>query len=346
MKIVVAGAGYAGTVAANRLARKVADAQITVVNPSTEFVERVRLHELIAGSGTATQPLRDVLDDRIELRITAIEKVGDGVLTLSNGESLEYDKLVYAVGSSNDAPEGAYAVGGLETARAAKAKLADLTPGSTVTVVGGGLTGLEAASEVATERPDLTVRIVGDEFGASLSSSARERVLDVLRDLGVDIVTGMWTPDEFTDLTLWAVAGQADTLAARSGLATDSAGRVAVDSCLRSTSNPNVYAIGDSASVPGARLSCQAALPQGAAAADNLACNLAGQAEKPFSMSFVGQNVSLGRKNAVIQSAHRNDVPTRIWFGGRPGAYLKEAVCRGAFWSARTGNALWVRGPK
>lgn len=346
MNVVVAGAGYAGAVAANRLARKMSGAEITVVNPSSEFVERVRLHELIAGSGIATRPLREVLDDRIELRIASIEKVGDGALTLSDGKSLEYDKLVYAVGSSNHAPEGTYAVGGLDTARAAHEKLGELAPGATVTVVGGGLTGLEAASEVATERPDLTVRIVSDEFGASLSSGARTRALEVLRGLGVDVVTGTWSPDDSADLTLWAVAGQADTLASRSGLATDSAGRVAVDSCLRSTSNPNVYAIGDSASVPGSRLSCQAALPQGAAAADNLVRELAGKAAKPFSMSFVGQNVSLGRRNAVIQSAHRNDVPTRIWFGGRPGAFFKEQVCRGALWSARTGNALWVRGPK
>lgn len=346
MKIVVAGAGYAGSVAANRLARKASDAQIVVVNPSAEFVERVRLHELIAGSGAATRPLREVLDERIGLRIAAIEKVGDGVLTLSDGQSLDYDKLVYAVGSSSHAPKGTYAVGGLDAARAAHEKLAALDAGATVTVVGGGLTGLEAASEVAAERPDLAVRIIGDEFGASLSNSARERVLDVLRDLGVEIITGTWTPDESADLTLWAVAGQADGLAARSGLATDSAGRVAVDDCLRSISDPNVYAIGDSAAVPGARLSCQAALPQGAAAADNLLRDLAGKPSKPFSMSFVGQNVSLGRRNAVIQSAHRNDAPTRIWFGGRPGAYFKEGVCRGALWSARTGNALWVRGPR
>ncbi|WOC11122.1 NAD(P)/FAD-dependent oxidoreductase [Gordonia sp. MP11Mi] len=346
MRIVVAGAGYAGTVAANRLARKLTDAQITVVNPSSEFVERVRLHELIAGSGTATRPLREVLDDRIELRIAAIEKVGDGVLTLADGQSLEYDKLVYAVGSSNHAPEGTYPVGSLDAARAAHAKLAELDGGATVTVVGGGLTGLEAASEVATERPDLTVRIVSDEFGASLSSSARQRVLDVLRDLDIDIVTGEWTSDEPADLTLWAVAGQAHELAVRSGLATDPAGRVEVGACLRSTSNPSVYAIGDSAAVAGARLSCQAALPQGAAAADNLVRDLRGEAGKPFSMSFVGQNVSLGRKNGVIQSAHRNDVPTKIWFGGRPAAYLKERVCRGALWSARTGRAASIPGPK
>ncbi|GAA4675176.1 NAD(P)/FAD-dependent oxidoreductase [Gordonia humi] len=346
MKIVVAGAGYAGTTAANRLARKIDEAQITVVNPSPDFVERVRLHEMIAGSGSATRPLREMLHERIDLVVASIEEIGDGVVTLSTGQDLAFDRLVYAVGSSNEAPQGTYALGGADQAARAHEKLTELGAGATVTVVGGGLTGLEAVSEVATVRPDLSVCIVSEEFGASLSDGARGRVLDVLRSLGVEIVTGRWTPDDDADLVLWAIAGGVHELTATSPLAVDAAGRVAVDEFLRSTSHPNVYAVGDGAAVPGARLSCQAAIPQAAAAADNLVREAKGEAGKPFSMSFVGQNVSLGRANGVIQASHRNDEPTRFWFGGRPAALFKEQVCRATVRWARSGTAVALPGPR
>ena len=65
MKILVVGAGYAGTIAANRLAKKLKEAHITLINPRTDFVERVRLHQQIAGTGSATTPLRDMLRDGV-----------------------------------------------------------------------------------------------------------------------------------------------------------------------------------------------------------------------------------------------------------------------------------------
>lgn len=45
-RVVVLGGGYAGTMAALRLAPY---ARVTLVDPSDRFTERVRLHELAAG---------------------------------------------------------------------------------------------------------------------------------------------------------------------------------------------------------------------------------------------------------------------------------------------------------
>jgi NADH dehydrogenase FAD-containing subunit len=63
------GGGYAGTIAANRLPKKVSDAEITVVNPRPDFVERVRQHEQIAGTGAAATPLAVILRERITARL-------------------------------------------------------------------------------------------------------------------------------------------------------------------------------------------------------------------------------------------------------------------------------------
>src|SRR5690349_13051092 len=56
MKVAVVGAGYAGTCTANRLARRHRTAEITVLNPRPFFVERVRLHQRIAGTAEASAP--------------------------------------------------------------------------------------------------------------------------------------------------------------------------------------------------------------------------------------------------------------------------------------------------
>ena len=52
-KVVVIGGGYSGTLAANHL-RMRADVDITLVNPRPKFVERIRLHQLVAGTDEAT----------------------------------------------------------------------------------------------------------------------------------------------------------------------------------------------------------------------------------------------------------------------------------------------------
>lgn len=346
MKVVVIGAGYAGTIAANRLVKKV-DAEVTVVNPRPGFVERVRLHEHIAGSGSAVTPLTEMLDPRIRLVVGTVDKIGDGSLLLADGTSLPFDRVIYAAGGAPTAPSGTHVVGTLETAEEAHRALAALPDGAAVTVVGGGLTGIETAAEVAEARPALRVRLLSEgEVGASLGSGARARVRRELDRLGVTAERGQYDGADGADLVLWAVATQVSDLAARSGLAVDAAGRVVVDEFLRSVSDPRIVAVGDGAAVPGARLSCQTALPQGAHGADNLARELAGKPVKAFSMGYTGQNVSIGRRSAVIQAARRDDTPTRIQFGGRSAALVKEQVCRMAKGAAKTARYAWLPAPR
>ncbi|KXO99476.1 NAD(P)/FAD-dependent oxidoreductase [Tsukamurella pseudospumae] len=345
MKVVVIGAGYAGTIAANRLTRK-SDVDVTVVNPRADFVERVRLHEHVAGSGTALTPLAEMLDPRIRLIVGSVDTIGDGTVVLADGTSLPFDRLVYAAGGAPTAPSGTYAVGALETAEQARSALAALPDGAAVTVVGGGLTGIETAAEVAESRPDLRVRLLSEgEVGASLGPGARARVRRELDRLGVVIERGRF--DGAVDgLVLWAIATQVSDLAARSGVAVDEAGRVLVDEFLRSVSDPRIVAVGDGAAVPGQRLSCQTALPQGAHGADNLARELAGKSARRYSMGYTGQNVSIGRKRAVIQAARRDDTPTRIHFGGAAAAVVKEQVCRMARGAAHTARYAWLPAPR
>src|ERR1700704_3699062 len=62
--VVVIGGGYAGTTAANHL-RLRSDVHITLVNPRPKFVERIRLHQFVAGNYDATVDYRTLLGDDV-----------------------------------------------------------------------------------------------------------------------------------------------------------------------------------------------------------------------------------------------------------------------------------------
>ncbi|MFE3026497.1 NAD(P)/FAD-dependent oxidoreductase [Nocardia tengchongensis] len=359
MSVVIVGAGYAGTIAANRLKKKSPDVEITVVNPRSEFIERVRLHEEIAGTGAAATPLTSILSDGISLRTGSVRKVGDGAVTLDDGENLSYEYLFLAVGSTVTPIPGATPVGTWEGAREARERLAALPNGGTVTVIGGGLTGIETASELAEARPDLEVRLVADTVGGSLSAGAQQRVRKALERLNVTIVSGSVAEVEpgpggvvrlesgaelASDLTLWAVVSGIPDLAARSGLTVNGEGRAVVDGYLRSVDDERIFVVGDCAAVPGARLCCATASPQGAHAGDTLARILAGKQPKPYSMGYTGQALSLGRKNGLVQASSRDDQVRRLYVSGRIAAISKEYISRYAKFGSRTATYFWLPG--
>ena len=256
MKIVVVGAGYAGMLAANRLAKKVKTAEITVINPRPDFVERVRLHQQIAGTGDAATPLTSMLRDGITSRVGTVDKIGDGTVALADGERIDFDYAFLAVGSTVLPMQGTVPVGTWEGAEQARVAFAALPAGSTVTVIGGGPTGIETAAEVASARPDVRVRLVGSLVAGGFSNGAQQRVRAGLERLNVDIVddgvievsAGAGQVDgvvhlrsgtAFTsDLTLWAIVG--GSLTSRHAAVSRSIRKVArswTGSCAASTTN-------------------------------------------------------------------------------------------------------------
>lgn len=347
---MIVGGGYAGCLAANRLARKAPQAAITLINPRPQFVERVRLHQLLVGTGDPETALTAMVPDSVDVVMATATAIEDGRVRLENDRTIEFDHLIYAAGGAAEGPAGTLAVGSVDQAHTARRRLAALGAGAVVMVVGGGATGIETAAEIAAARPDLSVVLRSEgEVGAALSARPRRRVRRELIRLGVRIERGRYYgPDasDSADLVLWAIATEVADLARRSGLAVDDTGRLRVDADLVSTSDPRILGAGDGAAVPGQRLSCQTALPQGAHAADNLARRLSGAEPKPYSMGYTGQNLSLGRHSGVIQLARRDDTAVRLSFGRRPAALVKEQVCRGAKTAARTGRYLWLPGPR
>jgi NADH:ubiquinone reductase (H+-translocating) len=371
--IVVIGGGYAGTLAANHL-RLRADVDITVVNPRPVFVERIRLHQLVAGSGSAAVDYGTLLGDGIRLVVDSAERIDTAQRTveLTSGMVLDYDYLLYAVGSTGMVPaavpgaiEFAYPIAEFEQAERLRGALDELHPDAPVTVVGAGLTGIETASELAEQGRRVRL-ICGGTLGPSLSRPGRRSVAKWLRRLGVDtledatvgevradavaLTTGEVLPSA---VTVWTAGFGVPDLAARSGLRTDALGRLLTDETLTCMDDPRIVAAGDAAAPSGQplRMSCQAAIPLGAQAANTVLSRIAGTPAAAINQAFTGQCISIGRSYATVQLARPDDTPLNLFIGGRFAASIKELICKGTVWgirkeAAKPGWYRWLKGGK
>jgi len=371
--IVVIGGGYAGTLAANHL-RLNADVDITVVNPRPMFVQRIRLHQMVAGSGDAAVDYGTLLGEGVRLVVDNAERIDPIAATveLTSGTVLDYDYLIYAVGSTGAVPDSvpgarefAYPIAEFEHAERLRDALDELHPDAPVTVVGAGLTGIETASELA-EQGRRVHLVCGGLLGPSLSRAGRRSVAKWLRRLGVTVletpaVSAVHSDGVLLDdgavlrsaLTIWTAGFGVPDLAARSGLPTDALGRLLTDETLTCVDNPRIVAAGDAAAPSGQplRMSCQAAIPLGAQAANTVLSRIAGTPAAAVNQAFTGQCISLGRKYATVQLARPDDTPLNLFIGGRVAASIKEAVCKGTVWgirkeAAKPGWYRWLKGGK
>ncbi len=349
--VMVVGGGYAGVMAANRLTR-LEDVAVTLVNPRPDFVHRIRLHQMVAGTAQAVFEYREVLAEGVHLVVDTVTRIAPAARTLelSSGGELAYDYLVYAVGSGSADPdvrgaaEFAHPISTLEDAGRLRPILDAAPATAAVTVVGAGPTGIETAAELAEQGRRVTL-VCGGELGPYLHARGRRSVARRLAALGVSVVAGPGTRvtdvaadtvvladgrELPSDVTVWTAGFGVPDLAARSGLTVDAVGRLLTDETLTSVDDDRIVAAGDSAAPSGLppRMSCQAAMPLGARAADTVLSRIMDERPARFNQVFGAQCISLGRNAGIFQFADKYD--EAVWFniGGRPGAKLKELVCK------------------
>lgn len=362
--VVVLGAGYAGLVAAKRLARQVyaEEVRVILISAGPDFVERPRLHQIAAGQQVRDRPLSTWLAGThvrsVQGRVEGLDLAGRRVtvLTAEGHTDIPYQTLVYGLGSNIDV----HGVPGVSThalaltsrvaAEVLRARLDTVAPaGGSVTVCGGGLTGIEIATEVAEAHPSARVRLVSPEPpGAWLSLKGQNYLRRVFDDLGIDVRTGgrvtsveprvLATDDGGSipfDLCVWAGGFSVSPLAGESGLAVNVLGRVLVDSTQASISHPDVYVIGDAAAIAGdwgeqLAMGCRTGGFTGPNVADVIAARLAGRSPQSFRFRYVHECISLGRRQGLVQFLHRDQRPTNRVLTGRAAVLYKNATLNGA----------------
>lgn len=370
-RVVVLGGGYAGTLAANHL-RMRADVDITVVNPRPQFVERIRLHQFAAGTGTATVDYGTLLGKGVQLVVDSAIRIDTAARTvlLASGDVLANDYVIYAVGSTGVTPavvpggaEHAHPIAELEQAQRLRAAVERLQPDAPITVVGAGLTGIETAAELAEQGGRVTL-VCGGTLAPLLSEPGRRSIAKWLARNAVEVLETAVVAEVLPDavvlgdgtvlasaVTVWTAGFGVPDLAARSGLRTDQLGRLLTDETLTSVDDDRIVAAGDAAAPSGQplRMSCQAAGPLGVQAANTVLSRIAGTEPDAVDQAFVASCVSLGRRAGMFQVARKDDTPMNVFIGGRMGASIKETVCKKTVWSIRRearrpGSFIWRKG--
>ncbi|HEY2173571.1 MAG TPA: FAD-dependent oxidoreductase [Mycobacteriales bacterium] len=364
--VVIIGAGYAGVPAARRLARQVWPDEVTVtlVSAFGSFVERPRLHQLATGQDIDQVPLSRYLSgsgvELVTASVTRIDLAGREVHTTDERggrRTLLYDTLVYALGSNIDVTsvpgvaEHCAILVGASAAFELRDRLTDLAErgGATATVCGGGLTGIETVTEIATAFPGIRTQLVSSGTpGGRLSDKARRYLDDTFTALGVRVVEdarvdrveptslvladGRHIPFE---LCVWAGGFTVPTLARTAGLAVNATGRALVDTTLRSVSHHDVYVIGDAAAVAGRwgeqlAMGCRSGGFTGPKVADVIAARLTGRDPKPFAFRYIHECISLGRRHGLVQFLNADETPKNRVLTGRKAITYKNTTLNGA----------------
>jgi NADH dehydrogenase FAD-containing subunit len=365
-RIVVLGAGYAGSYVAGTLARRLspADTEITVVNAEPDFVQRLRLHQLAAGREIEAPQLADVFTGTGVLlrlaRVTAVdpERQVVAVADADGGGELGYDTLVYSLGSHGadhgvpGAAEHAFDVASRPSALRLRERLDSLREGGRVLVVGDGLTGIETATEIAESRPGLWVTLVAHgELGAPLSVGARGHLRQACDRLGISVLehTEVEAVEAArvlcadgtvlaSDATVWTAGFAVSPIAAAGGLEVTDNGRIAVDRTMRSLSHPNVYAAGDSAYAVGDNgrplpMSCASAGYTGMQATAAIVGRLTGRKIPNTRLEYLGNHISLGRRDGILQMVDDEGQAKPKYMRGRKAARIKAAILKMSLWT-------------
>lgn len=363
-QIIILGGGYAGLTAAQRLGRKNLYADILMIDAKGFFEERNRLHQVAAGQMVARFSYPVFLEPLgiqfIQATVVALDpdassitvKQNDGTVT-----TMDYDYLVYALGSCMKASEVsgvkeyAHTLESESSARQIYSQLSQLPAHAKVLIVGGGLTGIETAAELAESMPQLHIALSTSEplHASKVAGGFSERAVEYLEQAFKQRQIRQYygrviqlaehqafledgSSIEF-DLCVWTSGFKALSLATQAGIAVADNGQIRVDSCLRALSHPNIVVVGDAACITTqqagmCRMGSATALAMGPSGANTIIALLRKNSPPEFQFVYLFRNIGLGRHDGVIQFVDRFDKPTDLIWTGKKAAVWKEYVVR------------------
>jgi 3-phenylpropionate/trans-cinnamate dioxygenase ferredoxin reductase subunit len=288
-RIVIVGAGHAGTQAAVSLRQGGFDGAITLVSEESDNpyqrppLSKKYLTGALETSQIALRPPAWFADSEVDLRLSA--RVVDVDLDaarvrLTDQQTLSYDRLLLATGSRMrrlDIPGAQLArVHYLRTATDAVALRETLAHARRLAIVGGGYIGLEVASSAREMGLEVLVLEQADRLLPRVASSELAQAVARLHEAGgvevrcsaeVTALQGAQQVEQVrladggefdVDAVVVGIGVEAETaLAEQAGLNVDD-GIVVDEYC--QASNPQVYAAGDCTSHPNRFLRCRVRL--------------------------------------------------------------------------------------
>lgn len=343
-RICILGGGFGGLYTALALTKLAWDRanppEIVLVDQRDRFLFSPMLYELLTGelqTWEIAPPFEELLaNSPVRFVQSSLESLDleNQTVALSNGESIDYDRLVVALGGETPldlAPgvadhaipfrtlEDAYRLGEalrrLETSDVDKIRVA---------VVGGGYSGVELACKLAERlgaRGRLRLVELADDILRNSPEHNREVARKALSERGVwlDLETQVESvaADSLSlkfkdqvdtipvDITLWTVGTQTPALVADLPLPQTDRRQIKVEPTLQVVDHPAIFALGDLADcrdaegqkVPG---TAQVAIQQADFTAWNIWASLTERPQLPFRYKHLGEMITLGSDNATL----------------------------------------------
>ena len=274
-KLVILGAGYGGMRVMQRLLPNdlPKNVEITLIDRLPYHCLKTEYYALAAGTA-ADHHLRVAFPEDSRLKVTYANvdsiELEEKAVILESGESVPYDKLIVGLGCEDKyhgvpgAKEHAYSIQTMGATRKTYEALNNVRPEGIVSIVGGGLSGVELASELRESRPDLTIKLFdrGEMILSAFPRKLSTYVQGWFVDHGVDIINksnitkvepdAIYNHDERieVDAVIWTAGIQPVEVVRNLDVAKDSAGRIELTPQHFLPGNEDVFVVGDCASLP------------------------------------------------------------------------------------------------
>jgi NADH dehydrogenase len=286
-KLVILGGGYGGLTIANQLLEKEIPRDTLIILIDRMPHQGLKTEYYALASGTISDyDLRVTfpVDPRIIVKYGEISDIqlAKKVVVLQDNEEVSYDWLVIGLGCVDNfhniqgAEQYANTIQTFSATRMTYQKVNDIRPYGQITIIGGGLSGVEMSAELRESRPDLNIRIM--DRGQSILSAFPEKLQAFVREWFTQHDIEMKPHIRLTrleqgvlhdekeqfqsDVMVWTAGIQPSPLVQKLAVAKDEQGRVMLNQLHQIPQFTDVYVVGDCASLPFSP-SAQAAEGQG-----------------------------------------------------------------------------------
>ncbi|WP_313638181.1 FAD-dependent oxidoreductase [Paenibacillus sp. FSL K6-0276] len=319
--LLVLGGGYGGLALIQELLNNHLPHDIEIILIDRMPYQGIKTEYYALAAGTVTDyhlRIQFPVHPRLTVRYGEVSSIDleSRIVTMEPDETVSYDILAIALGCTDNyhnipgADQYTCSIQTFAGTRETYQRLNDVKPYGTINIVGGGLSGVELAAELRESRPDLNIAILDrgervlSAFPAKLSEYVEEwfhhHQVQTLGRVSVSHVEkdALFNGAEeiLSDVTVWTAGIQPVKVVQELTVPKDRGGRIILDEYYRVPDYPEVYVIGDCASLPFAP-SAQAAGAQGEQVAQVIQALWRGETPKLHAIRLKGTLGSLGKKS-------------------------------------------------
>lgn len=276
-RFVILGGGYGGLTVAQELLDGDLPSDTSLVLIDRMPFQGLKTEYYALAAGTASDhDLRVAFpsDPRLLLMFGEVTEIdpANKLVRLAGQEPISYDWLVIALGCTDNyhgiegAREYSSSIQTFSATRKTYQMINDTKPYGQISIIGGGLSGVEVAAELRESRPDLNIRIIdrGSSVLSAFPSTLKRYVsswfiehnVEMLGNVSLNRVEQGALHDAksketfYTDVTVWTAGIQPVDIVQRLNFPKDKQGRLVVNKYYQLPEYTEVFVIGDCASVP------------------------------------------------------------------------------------------------